>query len=69
MWRLELNDDRLHKIQQGYNRGGLKMESFTGVDSPRSGTIIEGVGDEIVHSVFGVFIVIAIPLTIAFLNR
>ncbi|XP_033636486.1 E3 ubiquitin-protein ligase RNF170-like [Asterias rubens] len=45
------------------------MESFTGVDSPRSGTIIEGVGDEIVHSVFGVFIVIAIPLTIAFLNR
>ena len=39
------------------------------LEFPETGTIIEGVGDEIVHAVFGIFLVIAIPVLIAFLNR
>ncbi|XP_072023250.1 E3 ubiquitin-protein ligase RNF170-like [Amphiura filiformis] len=35
---------------------------------PQSGTMIEGVGDEVVH-ILGAFLVIAIPLMIAYLNR
>ncbi|XP_022101702.1 E3 ubiquitin-protein ligase RNF170-like isoform X2 [Acanthaster planci] len=37
-------------------------------DLMQSGTIIEGVGDELVHA-FGIFIVIAVPLVVAFVNH
>ncbi|XP_038075536.1 E3 ubiquitin-protein ligase RNF170-like isoform X2 [Patiria miniata] len=44
------------------------MESSAPTDVMQTGTIIEGVGDELVHA-FGIVLVLALPFVIAYFNR